>query len=109
MESVLCTLQRIEPGLQELKLTRKDVAVLYLKLLKVLKNNTRSSDYVVQFVKKPLCDTSIACDCKACTLGLFAPMRMPIDTYKDLQTKLFPRPIPQAIARMNQASCDICL
>ena len=65
--------------------------------MKVLQNHTRSTDYMIQFVKSPLCITPPRiCDCKACTLGLFEPLRMPMEAYEKVHSKLFPLPIPQA-------------
>ncbi len=84
VQAVLDVLRKIEPGLNELKITRKDAASKYPELMKVLKNHTRSSDYMVQFVKSPLCTTPLVCDCKACEKGIFQPLRMPISTYEDL-------------------------
>ncbi len=40
-------------------------------------------------------DANILCDCKACELGLFMPLRMFIEVYEKLETNLFPLPIPQ--------------
>ncbi len=94
---MLALLQRIEPGLKELKVTRKEAPASYPELMKVIKNHTRSSDYMVQFMKKPIAiDSSNMCDCKACELGLFMPQRMPIEAYEKLQKNLFPLPIPQS-------------
>ncbi len=47
MEIVLALLQRIEPGLKELKVTRKEALASYPALMKVIKNHTRSSDYMI--------------------------------------------------------------
>ncbi len=44
VQSVLDVLRKIESGLNELKITRKDAASKYPEMLKVLKNHTRSSD-----------------------------------------------------------------
>jgi len=41
----------------------------------------------------------MVCDCKACELGLFQPLRMPILAYQELHNMLFPLPIPQASPR----------
>ncbi len=46
MQVVLDVLQSIEPGLNELKINRKETASKYLELIKVFKNHTRSSDYI---------------------------------------------------------------
>ena len=94
---MLSILQRIEPEMKELKITRKDATGLYPELLKVIKNHTRSSDYMIQFMKMPLLTTgSDACGCKACELGLFKPLRMPVETYQEVHSKLFPLPIPKS-------------
>ena len=74
VQSVLDVLRKIELGLNELKITRKDAASKYPEMLKVLKNHTRSSDYMVQFVKSPLCTPPLVCDCKACENGIFQPL-----------------------------------
>jgi hypothetical protein len=52
---------------------------------------------MIQFMKKPLVvDSNNICDCKACTFGLFMPLRMLIDDYEKLQSNLLPLPIPQS-------------
>jgi len=90
-------LQRIEPGLKELKVTRKETPASYPELMKVIKNHTRSSDYMIQFTKNPIAiDSYNMCDCKACELGLFMPLRIPIEAYEKLQRKLSPLHIPQS-------------
>ena len=97
LQTVLDVLQKIEPGLKELKITRQEAPSKYPELMKVLQNHTRSTDYMIQFVKSPLCITPPRiCDCKACTLGLFEPLRMPMEAYEKVHSKLFPLPIPQA-------------
>ena len=98
LQVVLDVLQKIEPGLNELKVTRKEAAK-YPNLLKVLKNHTKSNDYMVQFLKSLLCSPPQVCDCRACELGIFKPLRMPISTYEELYTMLFPLPIPEAKPR----------
>jgi hypothetical protein len=99
MQAVLAVLQKIEPSLNEIKVTRKEAASKYTELLKVLKNRTRSSDYMIQFVKSPLCTPPLICNCKARAQGLFQPLRMPISTYEELHTMLFPLPTPQGKPR----------
>ena len=64
--------------------------------MKVLQNHTRSTDYMIQFVKSPLCTPPRICECKACKLGLFQPLRMPMGAYEKVHSKLFPLQIPQA-------------
>ena len=99
MQVVLDLLQSIEPGLSELKINRKEAASKYPELLKVFKNHTRSSDYMIQFVKSPLCSPPLICDCRACQQGLFKPLRMPISLYSELHTMLFSLPISEAKPR----------
>ena len=91
-------MQQIELGLKKLKLTRKEAPAAYPELMKVIKNHTRSRDYIIQFMKKPIAIDSndVFCDCKACQLGLFMSTRMPIEAYEKLQKKLFLLPIPQS-------------
>ena len=93
--SVLAILQKIELGLKELKITRKEAPGAYPHSMKVLKNHTRSSDYMIQFMKKPISGDSNMCDCKACELDLFKPLRMPIEAYTKLRAHLFLLPIPK--------------
>jgi hypothetical protein len=94
MQNVLAILQRIEPGLKEIKITRKEAHGAYPELMKVIKNHSRASDYMIQFVKEPLVKSPNRCDCKACELGLFKSLRMPREVYDKLHTNLFPLPIP---------------
>ena len=99
VQVVLDVLQKIEPGLNELKVNRKEAASKHKEQLKVLKNHSRSSDYMIQFVKSPLCTPPRIFDCKACVQRLFQPLRMPISTYEELHTMLFPLPIPEITPR----------
>ncbi len=92
---MLSILQRIEPGMMKLKITRKDAPGLYPELLKDIKNHTRSSDYMIQFMKKPLTSISNVCSCKARELGLFQYLPMPIEAHQDVPSKLSPLPIPK--------------
>ena len=94
LQCVLAILQRIEPGLKEVKITRKEAPTAYPHLTKVLKNHTRSSDYMAQFLKHPISGDSNMCDCKACELELFKPLRMPLEAFTKLRANLFPLPIP---------------
>jgi hypothetical protein len=94
MQNVLAILQRIEPNLKEMKITRKEAAGTYPELMKVIKNHSRASDYMIQFVKEPLVTSPNVCDCKACSLGLFKSLRMPREAYDKVHTNLFPLPIP---------------
>ena len=95
MKNVLEMLQRIEPNLKEIKITRKDAPGAYPQLMKVLKNHSRASDYMIQFVKEPLVLSPNGCDCKACELGLFESLRMPREVYDKVHANLFPLPIPE--------------
>jgi hypothetical protein len=92
-------LQRFEPYIKKLKVTRKKALAKHPELLKVLKNHTRARDYMIQIVKNPLCTPHMVCACKACELGLFQPLRMPIIAYHEIHNTLFPLPIPQARPR----------
>jgi len=98
IKAVLSVLQEIEPGLDELKITRKDAASKCPLLMKVLKNHTRSSDYMIQLVKSPLC-TPLVCDCMVCALKLWKPPRMPVDVYEEVHSLLFPLPMPEESPR----------
>ena len=91
---MLAVLQKIELGLDELKVTLKDVASKCPNLTKVLKNHIRSSDYMIQFVKIPLC-SPLVCDCMAYELNMFQPLRIPVAIYEEVHSLLFPLPIPQ--------------
>ena len=95
MQNVLAILQRIEPHLKELKITRKEAPGAYPELMKVIKNHSRASDYMIQLVKEPLLASPNVCDCKACELGLFKSLRMPREAYDKMHTNLFPLPIPE--------------
>ena len=95
MKNVLEMLQRIEPSLKEIKITRKQAPGAYPELMKVLKNHSRASDYMIQFVKEPLVSSPNGCDCKACELGLFESLRMPREAYDKVHANLFPLPIPE--------------
>jgi hypothetical protein len=46
---LLSMLQRIKPSLKEIKITRKKAPGVYLELMKVFKNHSRASDYMIQF------------------------------------------------------------
>ena len=82
----------IQPGLPELKITRQNADSQYSELMNVMKNHIRSSDYMVQYFKKSLVGP---CDCKACQLGLWEPLRMPESVYSELATSMkMPLPIP---------------
>jgi hypothetical protein len=54
LKTVLAVLQRIEHGLKEIKITRKEAPASYPELMKMIKNHTSSSDYMIQFTKKPI-------------------------------------------------------
>ena len=84
-------------GMMELEITftRKDAPGLYLELLKVAKKHARSSEYMIQFMKKILTTISHVCDCKAFELELFQTFRMLIEAYQEFHSKLFPLPIPK--------------
>jgi hypothetical protein len=49
-------------------------------------------------MRKPLTTISLVCDCshKACKLGLFWPLRIPIEAYQEVQSKSFLLPIPKS-------------
>ena len=79
--------------MKELKITRKEEPGAYPYLVKVLKNHTRSSDYMIQLMKEHISCDSKMCDYKACELDLFKPLRMPIEAYTKLRAHLFPLPI----------------
>ena len=81
--------------MKELKITRKEEPGAYPYLVKVLKNHTRSSDYMIQLMKEHISCDSKMCDYKACELDLFKPLRMPIEAYTKLRAHLFPLPIPK--------------
>ncbi len=72
--------------MKELKLTRKEAPATHPELMKVIKNHTRSSNYMIQNMKKLIAIDSndVLCDCKACELGLFMSMRMSIEAYEKL-------------------------
>ncbi len=92
-------LEKIQPGLGNVKLTRQNAVSKGPEILKVLKNHTNSSDYIIQFFKQPRVDN---CDCKACKLDLFQPLRMPTTVYKRLHTELrMPLPIPTVLPRID--------
>jgi hypothetical protein len=79
-----------------LKVTKKEALASYPVLIKGIKNYTRSSDYMIKCMKKPITiDSNILCDFKAFEFGLFMPLRMPVEAYEKLENKLFPLPIPQ--------------
>ena len=84
MKNVLEMLQRIEPSLKEIKITRKEAPGPYPELVKVLKNQSKASDYMIQFVNGPLVSSPNGCDCKACGLGLFESLRMPREAYDEV-------------------------
>jgi hypothetical protein len=50
---------------------------------------------MIQFMKEPISGDSDMCECMACELGLFKPLRMPIEAYTKLRAHLFPLPIPK--------------
>ena len=62
--------------------------------MKVIKNHSRASDYMIQFVKEPLVTSPNLCYCKAYKLGLNNSLRMSREAYDKLHTNLFPLPIP---------------
>eukprot|EP00873_Tetraselmis_striata_P042953 jgi/Tetstr1/463217/TSEL_008148.t1 len=65
------------------------------EVLKVLKRYFRSSYYMIQFFKQPLIDN---CDCKACELQIFKPLRMSPSVYNKLHTTMaMPLPIPKTV------------
>ncbi len=92
-------LQRIEASLKEIKITRKEVPGAYPELMKVLKNHSRASDYMIQFVKEPLVSSPNDYDCKACELGLFESFRMPREAYDKLSTY---QPFPPSHPRQEE-------
>ncbi len=67
MQNVLALLQRIEPGLKEMKVARKEVHASYPELAKVIKNHIRLSDYMI------VIDNNDLFDCMTCKLGFFKP------------------------------------
>ena len=88
-------LEKIQQGVGTVKLTRQNANSKGREILKVLKNHTSSSDYAIQFFKQPRVDN---CDCKACGLDMFQPLRMPASVYKKLHTEMrMPLPIPTVL------------
>jgi len=60
---------------------------------KVLNNRTRGGAYMRQYFKLPLEHVTFLCDCIACARGLFSPLGMPLDAYKEIS--ILPLHIPQ--------------
>jgi len=46
-----------------------------------------------QYLKLPLDHVTLPCDCIACSEGLFSPLIMPLDAYKEISA--LPLPIPK--------------
>ena len=61
---------------------------------KVLDNHTRGSAYMRQFFKLPLGHVTLPCECIACCEGLFSPLGMPLEAYKEIFA--LPLPIPKS-------------
>ena len=91
MNKVLDPLKKIEPLLQHIKLDKKK-AESFPDLLLVLKNHTQSTDFMIQFFKKPLVEN---CNCKACNESVFKPVRMPQPVYDKVKQYPMPMPIPK--------------
>ncbi len=95
MQSILSIIREIESEIIVLKNTRNEASTKYQELLNVMNNHTRSSDYMIRFLKKPLVADTGVCDCKTCEKDLFQAMRISIEACDTLNKKLFPLPIPQ--------------
>jgi hypothetical protein len=91
MERVLIPLKKIDPLLQHIRLDKKK-AESFPELLLVLKNHTQSTDFMIQFFKKPLIED---CNCKACSENVFKPVRMPLSVYEKVLQYPMPMPIPK--------------
>ena len=59
----------------------------------VLNDHTRGSAYMRQYFKLPLDHVTFPCDCIACSKGLFSPLAMPLNAYKEISG--IPLPIPK--------------
>eukprot|EP00873_Tetraselmis_striata_P038202 jgi/Tetstr1/458466/TSEL_004321.t1 len=83
-------LQRIEPPLQSVSVTWLQ-SHNYLAVTKVLKNHTNITQFFLQFFKHVG-----KCDCRACELDLWKPLRLPAPVFEAVYTSLrMPLPIPQ--------------
>eukprot|EP00873_Tetraselmis_striata_P014839 jgi/Tetstr1/435103/TSEL_024071.t1 len=100
IHAILKCLQDIEPST---KLTMP-AAKKFRQLMKVLNSHSITSDYHIQFFKKPLIDKF---DCMACKNELVMPLIMPEATYNALHAdKSLPLPIPKP-AHIGKINADL--
>ena len=71
-----CYIAKDRAWIKGKKNARKEAPGAYPHLMKVIKNHTRSSDQIIQFMKKHISVDSNMCNCRACELDLFKPLRM---------------------------------
>ena len=91
MIELLGTLKSICPSLQNIKLDKKR-AESFPDLLQIFECHTRSTDYMIQFLKEPLVHN---CSCKGCNDGLIKVVRMPPWVYERVMSLSLPMPIPK--------------
>ncbi len=93
---------KINPLLQHVKLDKKK-AESFPDLLLVLKNHTKSTDFMIQFFKQPLVES---CKCKACSENIFKLVRMPYSVYEKVIQYPMPMPIPKPTT-VRDTSADL--
>lgn len=92
MQLFMKALQQLEPSLSSTSISRKELPK-YPMLKAVMDAHLITSDYALQFFKKP------DCSCPACALGLIRVVRMHMQKFR----MLHPMPLPRLCTSVEQS------
>ena len=101
-EKLLAILRKISPSIGDHLQIDSSSIKKHPEIQKVLDNHSRGSAYFRQFFKRPLV---AECGCVACREGMFSPIIMPAEAYKELHEKYaMPLPIPKPQVQATNTS-----